>query len=203
MPRAANAGDEFFFAVAPGVTSFEPAFCGNALSPRDDPLLVGQFLSTLPLVDSANVEVTDVGDIIFRKGDLPAFPTEDSPVWAHRVTGTTGGRANGGAMCALMSRLGFQVELSVKNGQWRVGRGLLCNMGQSPRPEGSWWAHVPFNARGNAIRNASFRIEDDGQTLVVASGDVILWSSDPGDLVEREPAPRAETTGTRRVAERD
>ena len=161
------------------MSKFEPAFRGDALSPGDEPVRVSQFLSTLPRLDSANLEVTDIGDLVLRKGDLPAFPTQDAPIWAHRATGSTGGKANGGTVCALMARLGVPVGLSVKNGRWRVGRGILCNMGRSPAPEGSWRVYVPFSARGQAIKNASLRIGDDGRTLVVASGDEVLWSSDP------------------------
>lgn len=143
-------------------------------------MLVGQFLSTMPLLDSANVEVTDVGDLVFRKGDLPAFPTEDSPLWAYRAVGSAGGGANGGALCALVSRLGVPVQLSVKNGRWRVGRGALCKMGQSPKPAGSWRTHLPGDARGKAMKEASLQIRD-GHTLVVASGDEVFWSSAPAE----------------------
>lgn len=141
-------------------------------------MVAGQFLSTLPLLDSANVEVTDIGDLVFRKGDLPAFPTEDPALWAHREIGSAWGKANGGPMCAIMTRLGVPVKLTVKNGRWRVGRGVLCNMAQSPKPSGSWRVHLPWNARGQVIKDASLQIKD-GQTLVVASGDEVFWSSAP------------------------
>lgn len=125
-------------------------------------------------MNSANVEVTEVGDVVFRKGDLPAFPTEDSPVWSHRAVDS------GGPMCGLMSRLGVPVKMTVKNGRWRVGRGALCKMTQSPKPAGSWHTYVPLSARGKAIRNASLQIRDD-QTFVVASGDELFWSAVPAE----------------------
>eukprot|EP00752_Nemacystus_decipiens_P002353 g2223.t1 len=179
VPRATSAGDEFSFRYALGKeSSLEPAFRGNTLSPEDDSILVGQFLSTLPSPGSANVEVTDVGDLVFRAGDLPAFPVDDSPIWAHRATGSTGDKADGGAVCALMARMGVPVELTVKNGRWRVGRGLWCKMAQSAKPAGSWRIHVPGNERGKAMKNASLQIRD-GPTLVLASGDDVFWSSAP------------------------
>ncbi|CAM9527142.1 unnamed protein product [Ectocarpus sp. 12 AP-2014] len=73
-----------------------PAFRGDSLGVDDYPLIPGQFLSTAPAVESANLEVTEVGDLILRQGDIPAYPTDHKPLWAHRVTGSVGVTANGG-----------------------------------------------------------------------------------------------------------
>ena len=203
-PRAKNPGDFLPSTgeLGPPVPE-SPAFRGSSLSPGDYPLQPGQFLSTLPLLDSASLEVTDVGDLVLRAGDLPAFPQavtaataaeegeeeeeeESSTLWAHRASGF-GGEANGGLGCVLESwwrkkingeAADIPAHLSVKNGRWRVGRGGLCTMVRSPRPQGGWRAHLPWDARGRAIRAATLRILDS-KALVVASGDEVVWSSVP------------------------
>ncbi|CAM9929813.1 unnamed protein product, partial [Scytosiphon promiscuus] len=105
---------------------------------------------------------------------------------AHRATGSSGGDPNGGLGCALQSfwetlgsssREDVPVHLTVKNGRWRVGRSALCTLGQSPKPAGSWRRHLPWDARGQAIKAASLELRDG--TLVVASGEDIFWSSLP------------------------
>ncbi|CAN0175522.1 unnamed protein product [Pylaiella littoralis] len=117
---------------------------------------------------------------------MPTSSAEDPPVWAHRATGSIGGMANGGLGCVLQSfweTLGSRkgtdvpVHLRVKNGRWRVGRGALCVMGRSPKPAGSWRTLLPWDARGEAIKAAS--LEFRGNTLVVASGQEVFWSSSP------------------------
>lgn len=176
-PRAANAGEQFCFTskLAPG-TPESPAFRDRSLSRKDDPLLAQHFMSTLPLADSASLEITEIGDIVLRKGDLPACLTEDEPLWAHRAVSPVGGKANGGAMCVFKSWLGRPVKLTVKNGRWTVDRGFWCTMGQSPRPAGSWRCGLSWDSRGRAKREASLDVLED-DNLVVASGDEVLWSS--------------------------
>lgn len=170
-----------------------PAFCGSILSPMDRPMTAGQFLSTLPILASTNLAITEVGDVLLRRGDLPAYSEPDLPVhaapegplWAHRATGSIGGKANGGLGCVVESWWSkavrgkaddTPVHLSVKNGRWRIGRGRLCTMGKSPKPTGSWRTKLPWDARGKAIKDASLQLLDSGN-LVVASGDDIFWDS--------------------------
>lgn len=157
------------------------------MSAADYPLKPGQFMSTLPVTDSANLEVTEIGDIVLRSGDLPAYPTDEPALWSHRATGSIGGKANGGLGCVLellWERLAngksddIPVHLSVKNGRWRVGRGPLCTMGQSPKPAGAWRVHLPWDSRGKVIKAASLQLLEDN-TLVLASGGEVLWSSRP------------------------
>ncbi|CAN0407501.1 unnamed protein product, partial [Ectocarpus sp. 12 AP-2014] len=138
------------------------------MSPGDHPLQTGQFLSTAPLVDSTNVEITEIGDVILRAGDSPACSGDKSPLWANRATGSTGDKADGGLGCVLESwrrRMvkgtddDIPVHLYVMNGRWRVGRGRLCTMGQSPKPHGSWRANLPWDAQGQAIRPLGLSFE--------------------------------------------
>lgn len=158
---------------------------GSEVSPRDEPLLSGEFLSTRPLLRSANLEVTERGDLVPRSGDLSGYPSQESPLWDHRATGSSpvGGEADnrggGGALCRLESWLlgeGVSVKLLAKNGRWRVGRSWLCTLSQSPKPEGSWRVYRPRNARGRVIRDASLRVTEE-QTLVVAAGDDVMGNS--------------------------
>ncbi|CAN0068913.1 unnamed protein product [Ectocarpus sp. 12 AP-2014] len=143
--RPGNPGDLFKFSMELGPFMFAPtpAFRCDSLGVDDYPLIPGQFLSTAPVVESANLEVTEVGDLILRQGDIPAYPTNPKPLWAHRVTGSVGGTANGGLGCALEAwweratnggeDMDVPVHLAVKNGRWRVGRGWMCTLGRSPR----------------------------------------------------------------------
>ncbi|CAM9287371.1 unnamed protein product, partial [Pylaiella littoralis] len=90
------------------------------------------------------LEVTPVGDVVLRRGDLPADSSADEPVlWAHRAVKSFDGKANGGLSCVVESwwernvngnRDGIPLHLTVSNGRWRVGRGRFCTVGQSPRP---------------------------------------------------------------------
>ncbi|CAM9997780.1 unnamed protein product [Pylaiella littoralis] len=187
-PRAKNAGDFIHFPreLGPFPIGASPAFRGSKLSPDDYPLHPGQFLSTLPPMDSSNLEVTEVGDVILRRGDLPAYSADAPPIWAHRAMGSIGGKANGGLGCVVelwwqkfvKGSNGTPVHVAVKDGRWRVGRGRLCTMGISPKPEGSWRVHLPWDAIGNAIKAASLELRED-HSLVLASGEMVLWSSPP------------------------
>ncbi|CAM9969723.1 unnamed protein product, partial [Pylaiella littoralis] len=185
-----NAGDRFDFYsrdIGPYTAEPLPAFRGNKLSSEHFPLRPGQFLSTLPLAESANLEVTEIGDVILRRGDLPAYPTDASTLWEHRATGSICGKANGGLLCLVelwWEKLAngksddTPVHLAVKDGRWRVGRGRLCTMGQSPKPKGGWRVHLPWDERGKVIKAASLQILDD-KTLVLTSGGEVFWSSSP------------------------
>lgn len=187
--------DEFMFERSLGPDTVEPTlvFRGSTLSPEDFPLKTGQFLSTLPLLSSINLEINEIGDVLLRRGDLPAYPNPaysdpGEVLLAHRTTGSIGGEANGGLGCTVESwwlrnvrgAEDVPVNLSVKNGRWRVGRGRLCTMGRSPRPAGSWRAFlprfIPGNARGKALRAASLQLLPSGN-VVVASGDEVFWDS--------------------------
>eukprot|EP00752_Nemacystus_decipiens_P013866 g12312.t1 len=162
-----------------------PAFRGSTLSPRDAPLKPGEFLSTAPSSRPTNLEVTEVGDVLLRRGDVPALSDPAEPLWAHRAIGSSDGRkADGGIRCALQSwwlenvlRVDdHPVEMSVHHGRWRVGRGRFCTLGQSPRPRGWWKANLPWSATGQNIRNAALRLQDDGN-LIVASKEDTFWDS--------------------------
>ncbi|CAN0504026.1 unnamed protein product, partial [Scytosiphon promiscuus] len=105
---------------------------------------------------------------------------------ANHATGSIGSYANGGLGCVLQSlwetlgsspREDVPVHLRVKNGRWRVGRGALCTIGLSPKPAGSWRRHLPWDARGQAIKAASLELRDE--TFVIVSGENIYWSSSP------------------------
>ncbi|CAN0308814.1 unnamed protein product, partial [Scytosiphon promiscuus] len=149
---------------------YEGAFCGRNLFPSQYPLLVGNFLSTVPITTSANLEIRANGDVILGRGAMPSLSEDKDPIWVHRATGSVGGYANGGLGCVLQSfwkTLGITsgvdvpVNLRVKNGRWRVGRGALCTMGQSPRPAGSWRRFLPWDARGQAIKKAWLELRDE------------------------------------------
>ncbi|CAN0104281.1 unnamed protein product [Ectocarpus sp. 6 AP-2014] len=189
-PRAGDLGDSFKFSMELGPFTFAPtpAFRGDSISVDDYPLIPGQFLSTAPVVKSANLEVTEVGDLILRQGDIPAYPTDDTPLWAHRVTGSVGDTANGGLGCALEAwweratnggeDMGIPVHLSVKNGRWRVGRGWMCTLGRSPRVAGGWRVHLPWDSHGKAVKAASLQVRDGSAVMATEDGH-ILWSSSP------------------------
>ncbi|CAM9917675.1 unnamed protein product [Ectocarpus sp. 12 AP-2014] len=189
-PRAGGLGNSFKFSMELGPFTFAPtpAFRGDSISVDDYPLIPGQFLSTAPVVDSANLEVTEVGDLILRQGDLPAYPTDDTPLWAHRVTGSVAGTANGGLGCAVESwweratnggqDMGVPVHLAVKNGRWRVGRGWMCTLGRSPRPVGGWRVHLPWDSHGKALKAASLQLRHGSVVMSTEDGH-ILWSSSP------------------------
>ncbi|CAM9917876.1 unnamed protein product [Ectocarpus sp. 12 AP-2014] len=57
-----------------------PAFRGDSISVDDYPLIPCQFLSTAPVVNLANLQVTEVGNLILRRGDIPAYPTDHTPL---------------------------------------------------------------------------------------------------------------------------
>ncbi|CAN0304535.1 unnamed protein product, partial [Scytosiphon promiscuus] len=170
VPAANNPWD-----IYPPQSSLTPR--GSSLSPSDLPLEVGQFLSTPPpSMDSVTLSIRRNGDVLLGRGDRPTSTSNDDPIWAHRSTGSSGGDPNGGLGCALQSFWGTlgsssredaPVQMRVKNGRWRVGRGALCTLGQSPKPAGSWRRHLPWDARGQAIKAASLELRDG--TLVVAS----------------------------------
>lgn len=187
---ALNPNDELIYeqALGPDTMGPIPAFRGSRLSPKDFPLKTGQFLSTLPILSSTNLEITEIGDILLRPGDLPAYSPPGELNWVHRSMGSIGGKANGGLGCVVESWWTsnvrqadeIPVNLSVKNGRWRIGRGRLCTMGRSPRPAGSWRVFLPGflpgNARGKALRAASLQLLPGGN-VVVASGDDVFWDS--------------------------
>ncbi|CAM9894426.1 unnamed protein product [Ectocarpus fasciculatus] len=189
-PRARHPGDALEFSMELGPYTFgpSPAFRGDTLSVDDYPLIPGQFLSTVPLVESSSLEVTEVGDLILRRGDIPAYPTDPEPLWAHRVMGSVGDTANGGLGCAVEAwwervtnggeDMGVPVHLAVKNGRWRVGRGWLCSMAQSPRPAGGWRVHLPWDSHGKALKAASLQVRDNNVVMATEDGEVI-WSSSP------------------------
>ena len=127
------------------------------------------------------LEVTDIGDILLRPGLRPD-PTRE-PLWAHRVTGAFGGRANGGLGCVVESlwrRYTFQreipVTLTVKNGRWRVGRGAMCTLGQSPAPDGSLSRFLPWDETGKAVREGHLYLLEDG-TAMVGYPEHMFWDS--------------------------
>ncbi|CAB1117662.1 unnamed protein product [Ectocarpus sp. CCAP 1310/34] len=184
-PLAQNLGDSSVTSSNLGsdTPDASPAFRGHVISPGDYPLQTGQFLSTAPLVDSTNVEITEIGDVILRAGGFPAFSGDKPPLWAYRATGSTGDKADGGLGCVfeswwrrMVKGTDEDVHLYVKNGRWRVGRGRLCTMGQSPRPHGSWRANLPWDAQGQAIKTAGLELRDRALVLVTPHGE-ILWSS--------------------------
>ncbi|CAM9605828.1 unnamed protein product [Ectocarpus sp. 12 AP-2014] len=188
-PRAGDVGDSFKFSVELGPFTFAPtpAFRGDSISADDYPLIPGQFLSTAPVVDSANLEVTEVGDLVLRKGDIPAYPTDDTLLWAHRVTGSVGGTANGGLGCAVEAwweratnggeDMGVPVHLAVKNGRWRVGRGWMCTLGRSPRVAGGWRVHLPWDSHGKAMKAASLQVRDSSEVMTTEDGHILCSSS--------------------------
>ncbi|CAN0270319.1 unnamed protein product, partial [Scytosiphon promiscuus] len=162
---------------------YEDTFRGRKLFPGQYPLQVGNFLSTFPITPYANLEIRANGDVILGRGAMPFLSEDKDPIWVHR---SVGGYANGGLGCVLQSfwnSLGItkwvdlRVNLRVKNGRWRVGRGALCTMGQSPRPAGSWRRFLPWDARGQAIKKAWLELRDE--TFVIVSGEEVLWSSSP------------------------
>ncbi|CAN0201726.1 unnamed protein product, partial [Ectocarpus fasciculatus] len=162
-PLAQNLGDSSVTSSKLGPDTPDavspPTNRGHAMSPKDYPLQTGQFLSTAPLVDSANLEVTEIGDVILRAGDFPAFSGEKPPLWAYRATGSTGDKADGGLVCVMESWWrravkgadgDIPVHLYLKNGRWRVGKGWLCTVGKSPKPHGSWRTNLPWDTPGRA-----------------------------------------------------
>lgn len=193
-PLAQNLGDPSDTSSKPHAPDASPAFRGHVLSPEDYPLQTGQFLSTAPLVDSANLEITEIGDVILRAGDIPAFSGDEPPLWAYRATGSTGDKADGGLGCVLESWWGrvvkganddIPVHLCVKNGRWRVGRGRLCTMGQSPKPYGSWRANLPWDAQGRAIKTAGLEFRGSTLVLVTPQGKILWSSASPPSLEDR------------------
>lgn len=150
-------------------------------------MTVGQYLSTSRSTTAVNLEVTAIGDILLRRGGHPADSDPASPLWAHRATGSFGGKADGGLGCVaeswwmrhVLEEDDNPVELTVKNGQWRVGRGRFCTMGKSPKPIGSWRVLKPFDARGETLRNASLQVLKDGKVVLASGGDVLWDSSSP------------------------
>ncbi|CAB1116741.1 unnamed protein product [Ectocarpus sp. CCAP 1310/34] len=79
------------------------AFRGQSVSSGDYPLQTGQFLSTAPLVDSTNVEITEIGDVILLARDIPAFSGDEPSLLAYRATGSDGDKADGGLGCVFES----------------------------------------------------------------------------------------------------
>eukprot|EP00904_Undaria_pinnatifida_P010456 jgi/Undpi1/6540/HiC_scaffold_20.g09019.m1 len=154
---------------------------GWKLGPDDDPLVPGEHLSNLWLHKPTTMEVTEIGDVLLSPGFTP--DREQDPLWAHRVMGAFGGRANGGFFCALENWLQrqingeeLQVKLTVKNGRWRVGRGAMCTLGKSPAPEGSLRRFLPWDERGQAIRAASlYLLQDD--SAIIAYEQHLFWYS--------------------------
>lgn len=159
----------------------DPACRGTSLGPREPPLELGQYLSNLNPANPVTLEATGLGDLLLTPGAVPN--RKKTPKWASRTTSAWGSNANGGLLCAVEARMRGVVgkdepetRLSVKNGRWRVGRGPLCTLCQSPRPEGSFRRFIPGDARGKAIREASLTFSDS-DNLVIASGSDILWDS--------------------------
>ena len=154
---------------------------GWKLGPDDDPLVPGEHLSNLWLHKPTTMEVTEIGDVLLSPGFTP--DREQDPLWAHRVMGAFGGRANGGFFCALENWLQrqingeeLQVKLTVKNGRWRVGRGAMCTLGKSPAPEGSLRRFLPWDERGQAMRAASlYLLQDD--SAIIAYEQHLFWYS--------------------------
>ncbi|CBN79624.1 hypothetical protein Esi_0283_0017 [Ectocarpus siliculosus] len=189
-PRAGNPGDSFKFSMELGPFTFAPtpAFRGDSISVDDYPLIPGQILSTAPVVDSANLEVTEVGDLVLRRGDIPAYPSDHKPLWAHRVTGSVGGTANWRLGCALEvwwhratnggEGMGVPVHLVVKNGRWRVGRGWMCTLGRIPSVAGGWRVHLPWDSHGKTLKAALLQLCDGSVVMATGEGDV-AWSSSP------------------------
>ncbi|CAN0403708.1 unnamed protein product [Pylaiella littoralis] len=164
----------------PPAVCLRPAFRGGTLSSKDGGLRPGQFLSTMPVVDSTNLEITEVGDVVLRHGDWPDSSMGEPPIWAHRATEPISGKAKGGLRGWLSSSPGGKrgkVFLAVKNGRWEIRRGY-CVLEQSPKPTGSWRVYLPWDKRGRAIKAATLQLRDD-DTVVVASGDEVFWSSPP------------------------
>ena len=127
------------------------------------------------------MEITEPGDILVSIGRMPDRTGE--LLWTFRATDAFGGVANGGLGCAfesLLQRLQgkdpIEVNLSVKNGRWRVGRGRMCTLGRSPAPAGSLRRFLPWDARGRAITSAVLHLMQDG-TVLISSGDAIMWDS--------------------------
>lgn len=126
-------------------------------------------------------EVTEPGDLLLSPGPFP--DRAQDPLWAHRMTGTFGGRAIGGLGCALEDRLqrltsrdAIPVRLSVKNGRWRVGRGMLCTLGRSPAPKGSFRRFLPWDERGREVREGSLMLLDEA-SVVITVGEDVVWDS--------------------------
>ncbi|CAB1099113.1 unnamed protein product [Ectocarpus sp. CCAP 1310/34] len=122
------------------------------------------------------------------QGDIPAYPTDNTPLWAYRPTGSVGGTANGGLGCAVEGwweratnggrDMGVLVHLAMKNSRWRVGRGRMCTLGQSPRPAGGWRVHLPWDSHGKTLKAASLQLRD-GSVVMSTEDAHILWSSSP------------------------
>ncbi|CAB1116647.1 unnamed protein product [Ectocarpus sp. CCAP 1310/34] len=108
------------------------------------------------------------------QGDIPAYPTDHTPLWAHRISGSVGGTVNGGLGCALGAwweratnggrDIGVPVHLAVKNG--------------SSRPVGGWRVHLPWDSHGKALKAASLQLHD-GSVVMSTEDAHILWSSSP------------------------
>eukprot|EP00904_Undaria_pinnatifida_P003885 jgi/Undpi1/13498/HiC_scaffold_8.g03157.m1 len=168
----------------PGLHTIDPRNRGSKLGPKDEPLLPGSYLShPEPFPGRATtLEVTELGDLLLHAGRVPDR-TED-PLWAHRSTGGFGSHHTvGGFGCAVeafLQRLNgeedVQLNLSVKNGRWRVGRGMLCTMGRSPAPKGSWKRFLPWDARGRAIVEAELEMLPDG-SVNISWGESVMWNA--------------------------
>ncbi|CAN0104412.1 unnamed protein product [Ectocarpus sp. 6 AP-2014] len=186
-PRADDLGGSFKFSMELGPFTFAPTptFRGNSMSVDDYPLIPGQFLSAAPVVNSANLEVTEVRDLILRQGDIPAYPTGHT-LGTPRYGVGRGYSTSGGLGCAVEARweratnggedMGVPVHLAVKNGRWRVGRGWMCTLGRSPRVEGGWRVHLPWDSHRKAVKVASLQLRDSSVVMSPEDGH-ILWSS--------------------------
>eukprot|EP00904_Undaria_pinnatifida_P010417 jgi/Undpi1/6505/HiC_scaffold_20.g08984.m1 len=176
-----NSSDEQDAGAPPREWFLYPHSRGWTLGPNDPPLLPGQYLSNLSRKKPTTMEVTAIGDVLLSPGLYPDHQHE--PLWAHRVTETFGGRANGGLGCAVEDWwqrhvMGHEIPvmLSVKNGRWRVGRGMMCTLGQSPAPKGSLRRFLPWDDRGKAVREGSLYLLDD-DTFIITFGQNLLWDS--------------------------
>lgn len=159
---------------------FDSRYRGSKLGPKDESLVPGLYLA-LAHKSPFTMEVTEIGDLLISPGHRPDRTQE--PLWAHRATGSVSGLTNGGLGCVveafwhrMMGEEDTEVTLSVKNGRWRVRRGMLCTLGSSPAPEGSFRRFIPGDERGSAIRGAFLQLLEDG-TAVIDSADGILWDS--------------------------
>lgn len=159
-------------------TPFRPMRRGNSLRPDDPPLKVGQSLADMRR--TVKIEISDLGDITLS-------PTgnnhkDKEPVWAYRAPTTWGNRADGGIGCTaerlLRKAIGkgeIPMTLQVRNGRWRIGRGALCTLGKSSRPEGSLRSLLQDDPRGKALRTASLTVYSD--RVVISSGPDVMWDS--------------------------
>ena len=191
ITRCAHSGSCSLSGVKPGLRRTSPVSShfhrGRLMEPEVRPSM---HRSNLWLHKPTTMEVTEIGGVLLSPGFTP--DREQDPLWAHRVMGAFGDRANGGFFGALenwfqrqINGEEIQVKLTVKNGRWRVRRGAMCTLGKSPAPQGSLRRFIPWDERGQAIRAASlYLLQDD--SAIIAFEQHLFWYSKTARVEERD-----------------